>query len=135
MFLRVGSCYIEDEDDIVLKRKDLEKNINLLLNKIKSLNLDAFLVPKGDMFSGEEVPPEEERLKFISNFTGSAGCALISSKSNLKSAIFSDGRYQLQMKNEVDSKYFDLFNGGFIEASNFLTKNNHILKKLELILG
>jgi len=108
----------------------LEKNINLLLNKIKSLNLDAFFVPKADMFSGEEVPPEEERLKFISNFTGSAGCALISSKSNLKSAIFSDGRYQLQMKNEVDTKYFDLFNGGFIEASNFLTKNSHILKKI-----
>jgi len=108
----------------------LEKNINLLLNKIKSLNLDAFFVPKADMFSGEEVPPEEERLKFISNFTGSAGCALISSKSNLKSAIFSDGRYQLQMKNEVDSKYFDLFNGSFIEASNFLTKNSHILKKI-----
>lgn len=108
----------------------MEKNINLLLNKIKSLNLDAFFVPKADMFSGEEVPPEEERLKFISNFTGSAGCALISGKSNLKSAIFSDGRYQLQMKNEVDSKYFDLFNGGFIEASNFLTKNNHILKKI-----
>ena len=108
----------------------MEKNINLLLNKIKSLNLDAFFVPKADMFSGEEVPPEEERLKFISNFTGSAGCALISSKSNLKSAIFSDGRYQLQMKNEVDSKYFDLFNGGFIEASNFLTKNNHIVKKI-----
>lgn len=108
----------------------MEKNINLLLNKIKSLNLDAFFVPKADMFSGEEVPPEEERLKFISNFTGSAGCALISSKSNLKSAIFSDGRYQLQMKNEVDSKYFDLFNGSFIEASNFLTKNSHILKKI-----
>ena len=108
----------------------MEKNINLLLNKIKSLNLDAFFVPKADMFSGEEVPPEEERLQFISNFTGSAGCALISSKSNLKSAIFSDGRYQLQMKNEVDTKYFDLFNGGFIEASNFLTKNSHILKKI-----
>ena len=108
----------------------MEKNINLLLNKIKSLNLDAFFVPKADIFSGEEVPPEEERLKFISNFTGSAGCALISSKSNLKSAIFSDGRYQLQMKNEVDTKYFDLFNGGFIEASNFLTKNSHILKKI-----
>ncbi len=108
----------------------MEKNINLLLNKIKSLNLDAFFVPKADMFSGEEVPPEEERLKFISNFTGSAGCALISSKSNLKSAMFSDGRYQLQMKNEVDSKYFDLFNGGFIEASNLLTKNSHIVKKI-----
>ena len=108
----------------------MEKNINLLLNKIKVLNLDAFLVPRSDMFSGEEVPPEEERLKFISNFTGSAGCALISSKSDLKSAIFSDGRYQLQMKNEVNTKYFDLFNGGFKEASNLLIKNSHILKKI-----
>ena len=97
---------------------------------MKSLNLDAFLVPRIDMFSGEEVPLEEERLKFISNFTGSAGIAIISANPNFKSAIFSDGRYQLQMKNEVDLKYYDLFNGGFKEVANTLIKNKHILKKI-----
>ena len=109
---------------------DLENNLKLLFKKMKSLNLDAFLVPRIDMFSGEEVPLEEERLKFISNFTGSAGIAIISANPNFKSAIFSDGRYQLQMKNEVDLKYYDLFNGGFKEVANTLIKNKHILKKI-----
>ena len=54
---------------------------------MKSLNLDAFLIQRIDMFSGEEVPLEEERLKFISNFTGSAGIAIISANPNFKSAI------------------------------------------------
>ena len=109
---------------------DLENNLKLLFKKMKSLNLDAFLVPRIDMFSGEEVPLEEERLKFISNFTGSAGIAIISANPNFKSAIFSDGRYQLQMKNEVDLKYYDLFNGGFKEVANTLIKKKHILKKI-----
>ena len=97
---------------------------------MKSLNLDVFLVPRIDMFSGEEVPLEEERLKFISNFTGSAGIAIISVNPNFKSAIFSDGRYQLQIKKEVDIKYYDAFNGGFKEVANTLIKNKHILKKI-----
>ena len=97
---------------------------------MKSLNLDVFLVPRIDMFSGEEVPLEEERLKFISNFTGSAGIAIISVNPNFKSAIFSDGRYQLQIKKEVDIKYYDAFNGAFKEVANTLIKNKHILKKI-----
>ena len=44
---------------------------------MKSRKWDAFLVPRCDMFSGEEVPENEERLKFITNFSGSAGYAII----------------------------------------------------------
>ncbi len=99
---------------------------------MKSRKLDAFLVPRCDMFSGEEVPENEERLKFISNFSGSAGYAIISAKSALKSTVFSDGRYQLQLKKEVNSKYFNIFNGGFKEACLFLHKNKNILKKVAI---
>ncbi len=97
---------------------------------MKSRNWDAFLVPRSDMFSGEEVPENEERLKFISNFSGSAGYAIISAKSKLKSVIFSDGRYQLQLKKEVNSKNFYISNGGFKEVCLFLNKNKNILKKV-----
>lgn len=97
---------------------------------MKALKLDGYLVPRGDMFSGEEVPEKEERLKFISNFSGSAGIAVVSSNPKLKSAIFSDGRYQLQMKNEVDSKFFNIHNGSFREVSLFLKKNKRFLKTI-----
>ena len=97
---------------------------------MKSRKWDAFLVPRCDMFSGEEVPENEERLKFITNFSGSAGYAIISAKSELKSAIFSDGRYQLQLKKEVNSKCFNTFNGGFKEVCLFLNNNKNILKKV-----
>ena len=89
---------------------------------------DALLVPREDMFAGEEVPKSEERLKYITNFTGSAGFAIIVSNENLKSAIFSDGRYQLQLKKQVDTKFFDVFNGGINEIGNFLKDNEKYLK-------
>ncbi len=108
----------------------MEKNLKLLTDKMKSRKWDAFLVPRCDMYSGEEVPEDEERLKFISNFSGSAGYAIISAQSKIKSAIFSDGRYQLQLKKEVNSKYFNTFNGGFKEVCSFLNKNENILKKV-----
>ena len=89
---------------------------------------DALLVPREDMFSGEEVPKSEERLKYITNFNGSAGFAIILSNPNLKSAIFSDGRYQVQLRKQVDTKFFDIFNGGINEIGDFLKNNKKYLK-------
>ena len=74
---------------------------------MKLNKLDALLVPRADMYSGEEVPEDEERLKYITNFSGSAGHAIVSANSEVKSVLFSDGRYELQLKKEVDPKYFD----------------------------
>ena len=48
---------------------------------MKLRKLDALLVPRAHMYSGEEVPEDEERLKYITNFSGSAGYAVISSNS------------------------------------------------------
>ena len=95
-----------------------------------SKGFDAFLVPRGDMFSGEEVPNSEERLKYISKFTGSAGYGLISSNPEVKSVIFSDGRYQLQMKKEIDQNDFDICEGGIKEVGFFLKKYEGKLNKI-----
>jgi Xaa-Pro aminopeptidase len=106
----------------------LSKKLELLTHKMRHKKYDALLVPREDMFLGEEVPKSEERLKYITNFTGSAGFAIISSNPNLKSAIFSDGRYQLQLRQQVDTKFFDVFNGGINEICNFLKNNKKYLK-------
>ena len=66
---------------------------------IKNAGLDGWYVGREDMFQGEEVPTSEERLAFISGFTGSAGYGVILDDA---AALFSDGRYTLQLANQSD---------------------------------
>ena len=67
------------------------------LNKLKKLfkinKINGYLVPKNDEFFGEYIPEFKDNLKFISNFSGSYGFALILKKKNY---LFVDGRYTLQ---------------------------------------
>ena len=69
------------------------------INKIKRLinchGLDGYLIPKNDEFFSEYISENKDRLKFISNFSGSFGFALILKKKNY---LFVDGRYTLQAK-------------------------------------
>ncbi len=76
------------------------KNILYLKKLIKSKNLDAYIIPKNDEFFGEYAFPN--RLKTISNFSGSAGFAIISKKSNY---LFVDGRYMIQSKLECGDNF------------------------------
>ena len=110
----------------------MSNRLKLLKENMVIKGFDAFLVPRGDMFSGEEVPKNEERLKYISKFSGSAGYGIISSNQKVKSAIFSDGRYQLQMKKEIDKNDFDIFEGGIKEISIFLKKNEENLNNIAI---
>ena len=61
--------------------------------------LDGFIVPRADEHLGEYVPESAERLAFCSGFTGSAGLAIVLQD---RAAIFSDGRYTLQLENQTD---------------------------------
>lgn len=81
----------------------LQIRLQKLREQISAHHLDGFLVGRGDMFSGEEVRPCDERLEMISGFTGSAGYALILSDS---AYVFSDGRYHLQMEQQLDKAYW-----------------------------
>jgi len=62
---------------------------------LKIYNLDGYLVPKNDEYFNEYVSQSSERLKFISNFSGSAGCAIILKNKNY---LFVDGRYTIQAR-------------------------------------
>ena len=57
--------------------------IKKLKNFFKIYNLDGYLVPKNDEFFGEYIPNHKDNLKFISNFSGSSGFALILKKKKL----------------------------------------------------
>jgi Xaa-Pro aminopeptidase len=66
--------------------------------------LDGFLVPRADEHLGEYVPESAERLAFISGFTGSAGLAVVLAD---RAAIWSDGRYTLQLETQTDGALWE----------------------------
>jgi len=69
------------------------EKITKLRKLFKNFNLDGYIVPKNNNFFGEYVPAPEDNLKYISNFTGSAGFAIILKNKNY---MFVDGRYTIQ---------------------------------------
>ena len=80
--------------------------------------LDGWYVGREDMFQGEEVPAREERLAFISGFTGSSGFGVILPD---HAALFSDGRYTLQMANQSDPYLWQTFTLPEADLDSFLT--------------
>jgi len=75
------------------------KNLRKLFKKYK---IDGYIVPKNDEFFSEYVNSSEDRLKFISNFTGSAGFAIVLRKKNY---LFVDGRYTIQANYQSGINY------------------------------
>ena len=67
--------------------------------------IDCYIFPHSDEYLSEYIPPENERLAWISGFTGSAGLAIITSE---KGAIFVDGRYTVQVKEQVNSSLYEI---------------------------
>ncbi|BDW85936.1 aminopeptidase P family protein [Roseicyclus marinus] len=60
--------------------------------------LDGFLVPRADRFQGEYVAPCDDRLAWLTGFTGSAGFAAVLAD---RASVFVDGRYRVQVKAQV----------------------------------
>ena len=71
------------------------EKIDKLKKNFTEKKIDGYIVPKNDEFFSEYIPENKDRLKYISNFTGSYGFALIL---NNKNYLFVDGRYTLQAK-------------------------------------
>ena len=80
--------------------------VALLRAELKRRKLTGFFVPRADEFQGEYVPAHAERLRWLTNFRGSAGIAVVTLK---KAAIFVDGRYVIQVRQQVDEKIFAPF--------------------------
>ena len=97
------------------------------ISKLKKLfdyhKLDGYIIPKNDEFFGEYIPENKDKLKFISNFTGSYGFALILKNKNY---LFVDGRYTLQAKIQ-SGKYFKIITIPNKFPADFLKK-----KKLKI---
>ena len=119
----------------------IKKRINKLRGKFIKYGIDGYVVPKNDEFFSEY--SNKERLKFISNFSGSAGYAVILKDRNY---LFVDGRYTIQSRIEsgknfkildllriINTSVFKNLNLGIDpslfttkQISNFFLKNNKI---------
>ncbi len=97
-----------------------------LRKKFIIYNIDGYIIPKNDEFFGEYVDPSNERLKYLTGFSGSAGQALVLKN---KAFLFVDGRYTLQAQKEIKK--------GFKMVEIHKTKPLEILKKnkKKLIIG
>jgi len=82
----------------------MNKKIKILRDKFKKYNIDGYIIPKNDEYFTEY--SNINRLKIISNFTGSAGIAVILKNKNY---LFTDGRYTIQSQIEC-GKDFKIIN-------------------------
>ncbi|QOZ07871.1 aminopeptidase P family protein [Bradyrhizobium sp. CCBAU 51765] len=79
----------------------LTARLAALREELARRKLTGFVIPRADQQQNEYVPPSEERLAWLTGFTGSAGLAVVLSQ---EAALFVDGRYTLQAAKQVDAK-------------------------------
>jgi len=66
--------------------------------------IDALVVPHADEYLGEYLPEHNQRLRWLSGFDGSAGVAIVLADAT---AIFVDGRYTVQVRQQVPGELFE----------------------------
>jgi Xaa-Pro aminopeptidase len=89
----------EDRTD----RADTAARVAALRAELSRHGLSGFVVPRADRQQNEYVPPSEERLAWLTGFTGSAGLAVVLAD---RAVVFVDGRYLLQAREQIDTNIF-----------------------------
>ncbi len=98
-------------------------NLLNLQSKLKDKKIDLLIVNRSDEFLNEYISPYAERLQFISNFSGSAGKAIVLQN---EAYLYVDGRYTFQAKeqineNEIKSKHLKSF---WEDLKTYISKKN-----------
>jgi Xaa-Pro aminopeptidase len=76
-----------------------------LRTELARRGLTGFIVPRADCQQNEYVPASEERLRWLTGFSGSAGTAVVLME---RAALFVDGRYTLQARDQIDTSLFEI---------------------------
>jgi Xaa-Pro aminopeptidase len=96
MFEAVFQTFEEPETGVALAAR-----LSAFREELARRNLSGFVVPRADQQQNEYVPASEERLAWLTGFTGSAGMAIVLTR---EAAVFVDGRYTAQAGKQVDRK-------------------------------
>ena len=81
-----------------------EARLSALREELKKRGLDGFCVPIADAHMSEYVGEDAQRLRWLTGFGGSAGSAVVLAD---KAAIFVDGRYTVQVRDQVEERLFE----------------------------
>ncbi len=101
--------------------------VRILQACLKEKGLDGYLLNRSDEYLGEYVARADERLWYITGFSGSAGLLLVTRK---KAFLFVDGRYRLQAPDQTDSSIVSCQNLAMAEIAE--TARAHLPKKARL---
>ncbi|MBH9972863.1 MULTISPECIES: aminopeptidase P family protein [Commensalibacter] len=104
------------------------EKLSSLRSILKKDHLDGFIINRGDEFLNEYVAPYAERLAWLTGFTGSAGMAIVLPDN---AAVFSDGRYILQMQQQLDQELWEYHHISHKSPLAWILDHNH-LQKLKL---
>src|SRR6478736_3860059 len=102
------------------ERLDTSGRMAALRRKLEERGLDGYVIPRFDEHQGEYCAPHDHRLAFVTGFTGSAGVAIVMRD---RAAIFVDGRYQVQVRDEVDLGTFAIEHFYDAPLKDWLAKN------------
>ena len=108
--LRLTLCELREQRLRSFSRKTSDASVQrlcLLRKMMDEQNLDGFLLPRADEYQSEYLPRSSQRLAWLTGFDGSAGFAIVLMRC---AAIFTDGRYTLQIRDQVNEKYFEIYN-------------------------
>lgn len=94
--------------------------VEALRRKLAEEGLDGYVVPRFDEHQSEYCAPYDCRLAYLTGFTGSAGVAIVMGD---KAAIFVDGRYQVQVRDEIDLSTFAVEHFYDAPLKDWLVKN------------
>src|SRR5918911_326392 len=83
----------------------LSARLSAFRDELAQRKLTGFVIPRADQQQNEYVAPSEERLAWLTGFTGSAGMGTVLAQ---EAAVFVDGRYTLQAANQVDGKAWSI---------------------------
>ncbi len=91
--------------DDLSERAHSAARVAALRDELKRRGLDGFIVPRADRQQNEYLPAGEERLAWLTGFTGSAGAAIVLAE---RAVLFVDGRYTVQAAAQVDPAIFSI---------------------------
>src|SRR5437588_7412443 len=86
-------------------RAQIAARVAALRAELSRRGLDGFVLPRADKQQNEYLPASEERLKWLTGFSGSAGVTIVLGD---RAALFIDGRYTLQARDQVDTSVFSV---------------------------
>ncbi|HJM92301.1 MAG: aminopeptidase P family protein [Alphaproteobacteria bacterium] len=99
---------------------DWAGRLAVLRREMTARGLDGFVVPMADRYQNEYIPAAARRIAWLTGFTGSAGLVVVLAET---AAAFTDGRYTLQIADQVDGDLYERLHSGETPPPDWIARN------------